>query len=205
MFVRSLSIGVAAVAIMASGAQAADLFIPTAPQPIYEAAGFSWDGLYAGVQVGGVFTNIDEAAPGTETDLSFGVIGAHVGANFTVADPILVGIELQGNYAWNSDLDISSGEFLALGRVGAVVTDQVLVYGAAGVGTKFSDDIDYESDGVFDGSSTGIYAFGGGVEVAVTDAISIRGEILGIGYFEDDAADDFFDEARATVGVSYHF
>ena len=203
MFVRSLSIGVAAVAIMASGAQAADLFIPTAPQPIYEAAGFSWDGLYAGVQVGGSFTDLVSTTTG-DTDLSFGVIGAHVGANFTVADPILVGIELQGNYAWNSDEDISSGEFLALGRVGAVVTDQVLVYGAAGVGTKFSDDIDYSLDaGVQD--STGIYAFGGGVEVAVTDAISIRGEILGIGYFEDDAGDDFFDEARATVGVSYHF
>ena len=208
MFVRSLSIGVAAVALMASGAQAADLIIPTTPEPIYESAGFSWDGLYAGVQVGGVFTDIvavDGAGVVVDDDLTFGVVGAHVGANFIVADPILVGVELQGNYLWNSDNDISAGEFLALGRVGAVVTDSVLVYGAAGVGTKFSDDIDFNGVEAGVQDSTGIYALGGGVEFAVTDSVTVRGEILGIGYFEDDAGDDFFDEARATVGVSYHF
>ena len=53
MFVRSLSLGVAAAALMVGGAQAADLIIPTTPQPIYEAAGFDWEGLYAGVRVGG--------------------------------------------------------------------------------------------------------------------------------------------------------
>ena len=45
MFVRSLSLGVAAAALMVGGAQAADLIIPTTPQPIYEAAGFDWAGL----------------------------------------------------------------------------------------------------------------------------------------------------------------
>ena len=202
MFVRSLSLGVAAAALLSSGAMAADLFIPTTPEPIYEAAGFSWDGLYAGVQAGGHFSDIDTLAT---DDVTFGVIGAHVGVNFTVADPIILGAELQGNWMFNGDEDISAGEFLALARVGAVVTDQVLVYGAGGFGVQFSDDIDY--DGVAGApvdDNTGIYALGGGVEFAVTDAVSVRGEILGIGYM-DDADDDFFDAARATVGVSYHF
>ena len=53
MFVRSLSLGVAAAALLAGGAQAADLIIPTTPQPIYEAAGFDWEGLYVGVRAGG--------------------------------------------------------------------------------------------------------------------------------------------------------
>ncbi|WP_375450993.1 outer membrane protein [uncultured Devosia sp.] len=205
MFVRSLSLGVAAAALLSSGAMAADLFIPTTPEPIYEAAGFSWDGLYAGVQAGGLFSDVDVvdgAGLVTDEDITFGAIGAHVGVNFTVADPIILGAELQGNYLFNSDADISAGEFLALGRVGAVVTDQVLVYAAGGFGMQFSDDIIY-SDG---DDSTGIYALGGGVEFAVTDAVSIRGEVLGIGYLDDgDDEDDFFDAARATVGVSYHF
>jgi outer membrane immunogenic protein len=186
---------------MVSGAQAADLFVPTTPEPILESAGFSWDGLYAGVQAGGFFSDYDIGPVGapTDTDLGFGVIGAHVGVNFTVADPIIAGIELQGNYLWNGDNDISLGEFLVLGRLGAVVTDQVLVYAAAGVGYQFSDDVVFANAD----DNIGIFALGGGVEFAVTDAVSLRGEILGIGDFENGG--DFFNGARATVGVSYHF
>jgi outer membrane immunogenic protein len=189
MFVRSLTLGVAAVALLSSGAFAADLIIPTTPQPIYESAGFSWDGLYAGVEAGGLFS--DNGAGDTDTR---GLVGAIVGVNFTVADPIVLGVELQGDYVFESDLgDDDAGMFLALGHVGAVVTDQVLVYAAGGFGVV----------GV-NGDSNGIYALGAGVDFAVTDNVSVRGEILGLGNF-DDANDDFFDSAKATVGVFYHF
>jgi outer membrane immunogenic protein len=204
MIARSLMLGVAGAALMISGAQAADLQIPTTPEPILESAGFSWDGLYAGVQAGGFFSNYDVLDAGgavVDDDIGFGVVGAHVGVNFTVADPILAGVELQGNYEWNGDNDISLGEFLVLGRLGAVVTDQVLVYAAAGVGYQFSDDVVFANGD----DNIGIFALGGGVEFAVTDAVSLRGEILGIGDFEDNGNDDFFNGARATVGVSYHF
>jgi len=188
MFVRSLSLGVAAVALLSSGAMAADLIIPTTPQPIYESAGFSWDGLYAGVEAGGLFT---DGAAGT--DDTRGLIGAVVGVNFTVADPIVLGLELQGDYVFEGDNGGDAGLFLALGHVGAVVTDQVLVYAAGGFGTVTQN-----------GDSNGIYALGAGVDFAVTDNVSIRGEVLGLGNF-DDANDDFFDSAKATVGVFYHF
>ncbi|MGV8955788.1 MAG: outer membrane protein [Cypionkella sp.] len=202
MFVRSLSLGVAAAALLSSGAMAADLIIPTTPQPIYEAAGFSWDGLYAGVEAGGLFNSntagvggggIGALLPNTTN----GVIGGVVGVNFTVADPILVGIELQGDYVFGNNQD--SGLFLALARVGAVVTDQVLVYAAGGVGAITTG-----------GTSDGVYALGGGVEFAVTDNVSIRGEVLGLGDFGNSAfasgaGDQFFDSAKATVGVFYHF
>jgi outer membrane immunogenic protein len=183
MFVRSLSLGVAAVALLSSGAMAADLIIPTTPQPIYESAGFSWDGLYAGVEAGGVFSDADTQ----------GLIGGVVGVNFTVADPIVVGLELQGDYVFEGDTVGDYGLFLALGKVGAVVTDQVLVYAAGGFGVRTQS-----------GNSDGVYALGGGVDFAVTDNVSIRGEVLGLGNF-DDANDDFFDDAKATVGVFYHF
>jgi outer membrane immunogenic protein len=168
---------------------AADLIIPTTPEPIYESAGFSWDGLYAGVEAGGLFS--DNGLGDTSTQ---GLIGAVVGVNFTVADPIVLGLELQGDYLFENDDFDNAGLFLALGHVGAVVTDQVLVYAAGGFGVIGAN-----------GDSTGVYALGAGVDVAVTDNVSIRGEILGIGSFDDAANDDFFDSAKATVGVFYHF
>jgi outer membrane immunogenic protein len=204
MIARSLMLGVAGAALMVSGAQAADLLVPTTPQPILESAGFSWDGLYAGVQAGGFWSNYDTfngAGVLVDDNTGFGVVGAHVGANFTVADPIVVGVELQGNYLWNGNNNISLGEFLALGRLGAVVTDQVLVYAAGGVGYQWGNSV--VTPGVGGADNIGIFALGGGVEFAVTDAVSLRGEILGIGDFQ--SGGDFFNGARATVGVSYHF
>jgi len=193
MFVRSLTLGVAAAALMASGAQAADLFIPTTPEPIIATQpSFSWDGLYAGVEAGGFF--YDDAVVATDT---YGVIGGAVGANFVAFDPILLGIEVQADYIWGDDAD--AGLVLALARVGAVVTDEVMVYAAGGLGSVFAD-----------GDSEGVYALGAGVEFAVTQNVSLRGEVLGIGDFEDAdppmaSGDDFFDAAKATVGVFYHF
>lgn len=197
MFVRSLTLGVAAAALLSSGAMAADLFIPTTPEPIYEAAGFSWDGLYAGVEAGGLFNGNNAGVGGGGVGIlaagtTNGVIGGVVGVNFTVADPIIIGAELQGDYVWGNAQD--SGLFLALARVGAVVTDQVLVYASGGVGSISTG-----------GTSNGVYALGGGVEVAVTDNVSFRGEILGLGDFATGAGDAFFDSAKATVGVFYHF
>jgi outer membrane immunogenic protein len=194
MFVRSLSLGVAAVALLSSGAMAADLIIPTTPQPIYESAGFSWDGLYAGVEAGGVFNsnNVNGGVGNLNANTTNGLIGGVVGVNFTVADPIIVGIELQGDYVFGNGQD--SGLFLALARVGAVVTDQVLVYAAGGVGAINTN-----------GVSDGVYALGAGVEFAVTDKVSIRGEVLGLGDFTNQANNQFFDSAKATVGVFYHF
>ncbi|WP_193336046.1 outer membrane protein [Devosia beringensis] len=192
MFVRSLSLGVAAAALLVGGAQAADLIIPTTPQPIYEAAGFDWEGLYAGVNVGGVFTNTN-GLTNLQTNASQFSVGGAVGVNFIAYDPILLGLEVQGDYVFQDGDD--AGMFLALARVGAVVTDQVVVYAAGGVGLT-------SRSGTTD---NGIYALGGGVEVAVTDAVSVRGEVLGLGDFSNTAGDQFFDGAKATVGVFYHF
>jgi outer membrane immunogenic protein len=89
----------------------------------------------------------------------------------------------------------SSGEFFANLRAGAVVTDSVLIYAIGGVGVSTSNN-----------TSTGLYQLGAGVEVAVTDAITVRGEVVGQGDFSTaGAADPFFEAAKATVGVYYHF
>jgi outer membrane immunogenic protein len=190
MFVRSLTLGVAAAALLVGGAQAADLIIPTTPQPIYEAAGFDWEGLYAGVRVGGEFFDSDVVGDDSDT---LGVIGGAVGVNFIPADPFLIGAEVTADYVFGDD-DVDFGEFFANVRAGAVVTDSVLVYALGGVGVATDDD-----------DSVGLFQLGGGVELAVTDSITVRGELVGQGYLEDDIDDDFFSNAKATVGVFYHF
>lgn len=195
MLVRSIALGVAAVALLSSAANAADLIIPTTPAPIMESAGFSWDGLYVGARAGGEFIgqNNGFGIANRANNTSYGVIGAVAGVNYTVSAPFLVGAEVTGDYVWNNGL--SSGEFFANLRAGAVVTDAVLVYAIGGVGIQ---------TGNGNNNNNGLYQLGGGVEVAVTDAISIRGEVVGLGDF-DGANDAFFEAAKATVGVFYHF
>lgn len=181
MFVRSLLVGVSLAAIGSVAASAADLIIPTTPMPIYEAAGFDWEGLYIGARAGGQSYN----------SVGFGHVGLAVGVNFVPVDPILLGVEVTGDWLWGNG--ISAGEFFANLRAGAIVTDSVLIYGIGGVGAYTTN-----------GFSVGEYQLGGGIELAVTDAVTVRGEVVGLGDF-DGANDAFFEGVKGTVGVYYHF
>ena len=201
MFVRSLAIGVSAAALMVGGAQAADLIIPTTPQPVYTPAGFDWEGLYVGARIGGAWigegNTYGSVVNGGTGNAGAFTLGAAAGVNFIPVDPFLLGVEVTGDYQWYDGLE--TAEFFANLRAGAVVTDNVLVYALGGVGFQTGDGVDSE----------GIYQLGGGVEVAVTDAITVRGELVGQGDFSDDvfgtSGDAFFESAKATVGVFYHF
>jgi outer membrane immunogenic protein len=192
MSVRALLAG-ASLAILGSvAAQAADLIIPTTPAPIMESAGFSWEGLYAGVRAGGQFIGSGTAYAGSPANSTAGVLGASVGVNFLPVEPFLLGAEVTADYIWNNAAP-STGEYFVNVRAGAVVTDSVLVYAIGGVGTNSRT-----------GFNQGVYQLGGGVELAVTDSVSVRGEVVGQGDF-DGASDSFFEAAKATVGVAYHF
>ena len=194
MFVRSLAIGVSAAALMVGGAQAADLIIPTTPQPIIEtSSGFDWEGIYAGARVGGQWVGTQKYGNSTLVDTTSGVLGAAVGVNFLPVDPVLLGLEVTGDWIWNEKY--SSGEFFANLRAGAVVTDNALVYAIGGVGFQAREGRD----------NAGIYQLGAGVEFAVTDAVTLRGEVVGQGAFDKNGSDDFFRATKATVGAFYHF
>jgi outer membrane immunogenic protein len=195
MSVRSLLIGVSIAALGTAAASAADLIIPTTPEPIYEAAGFDWEGLYAGVRLGGQWVGTNPYGNiGAGAAITQGVVGAAVGVNFIPVDPLLLGVEVTGDYVWGNDL--STGEFFANLRAGAVVTDSVMIYALGGVGVQ---------TGPAGAGSAGLYQLGGGVEFAVTDAITVRGELVGQGDFANVAPDNFFESTKATVGVFYHF
>ena len=170
------------VALLSTAAvSAADLIIPTTPEPIYEAGGFSWEGLYAGVRGGGQWF----------TAATYGVVGGVVGFNYLATDSFLLGAEVTSDYTWN-DFN-RGGEFFLNARGGVVVSDAALVYALGGTGFYTSG-----------GNYIGLYQLGGGVEFAVTDAISLRGEVVGQGSFTTNIG-RFFDSAKATVGVSYNF
>ena len=193
MFVRSLAIGVSAAALMVGGAQAADLIIPTTPQPIAPiASGFDWEGIYAGARVGGQWVGSAQYGNAVVGERTNGVLGVAAGVNFLPMDPVLLGLEVTGDLLWNDNL--TTGEFFANLRAGAVVTDNALVYAIGGVGFQAREGQDNE----------GIYQLGGGVEFAVTDAVTVRGEIVGQGAF-DQGDGDFFRATKATVGAFYHF
>lgn len=193
MIARSLMIGAAAVALMTSGAFAADLVVQApAADPIYESPMFDFDGFYAGATLGG-----------TAADGGYGNVGLVAGVNFIVADPILLGVEAQADLFFNGD-GLSAADALILGRVGALVTDEVLVYASGGVGVIGADNPERQE---------AFWAVGGGVEFAATENLSIRAEGLYYRTFDDGLDNEFnavdgadaSDAAKFTIGALWHF
>lgn len=192
MIARSLMLGVAAAALMVSGAQAADLMVQAPPaNAIYESPLFNFEGFYAGVTAGG-----------TIADNGYANVGVVAGVNFMVADPILLGVEAQGDLFFNGD-GLSAGDALILGRIGVLATDQVLVYAAGGVGIIGADNPSRRE---------AFWAAGAGVEVAVTDSMSVRAEGLymrtidsGVDNEFNPTSPDASDAAKFTIGALWHF
>lgn len=194
---RALLVGLSALALTAGAAQAADLYIPTTPQPIVESAGFDWEGMYAGVHAGALFYPDEEtseigplAVVGSDYG-TLGIVGLHLGVNSLISSNMLLGVEGTAEYLFDDYYDYA--QFMLNGRVGFLATESLLLYALAGVGVEYSF---YWED------TRGIYQLGVGAELAVADNISLRGQVAGIGLFD---SDDLFDGTKATIGISFHF
>ncbi len=181
--IRLLALSVACLPFFAGSALAADLLIP-ADDVAAVSDGFDWARPYIGAQVVGEFS-LDDGSD------YFGG-GVFAGVNFLASDNVVLGIEGTADLVSNGDYTYA--ELFVLGRAGLLVTPDVLFYGIGGVGYEF--DIDDPEDG-----STA-YQLGAGIEFAVADDVTLRGQLTGYGNFEDD---ELFDYARATVGVAFHF
>lgn len=147
-FTKRLMLGLAAATLLTTGAQAADLLMPA--NQIYDSPLFNFQGLYVGV-TGGVGT---QPGPGGN-----GTIGVVVGTNFDVTDAILAGVEFQADSVWNGSFYGLNALFL--GKLGGYLSDDMVIYGTAGGGWL---------------TGTGSYAFGAGLEKAIADQFSVRGE-----------------------------
>jgi outer membrane immunogenic protein len=167
---HSLLAGAALAVSMGSAAHAADLLQPA--DPIYSSPLFNFEGLYLGATGGGALSS------GT----GYGTLGVVVGANFAISDGIMAGVEFQGDAYWNSGF--TAYDALAFGRVGGFVADNTMLYGDLGAGFL---------------NGTTSYAFGGGAEMALTDQLSVRGDLQGIGAFGSMPS-----TGKATVGLIWH-
>jgi outer membrane immunogenic protein len=165
-----LMAGAALAVCLATSASAADLLVT--PDPIYDSPLFNFEGLYLGGTGGG-------ALSGT----LFGTLGGVVGANFAITDGIIIGGEFQADTYWNAG-GYAGYDALGLARVGGFLADNTMIYGDVGAGLM---------------NGTAVYAFGGGVELALTDQLSTRGDIQAIGAFGGVPT-----TAKATAGLLWH-
>jgi outer membrane immunogenic protein len=187
----------ALLASVATSAFAADL--PTRkgapPAPVYYAPPFTWTGFYVGINGGGAFTSVrsNQFIGGGSVFGSpdGGMVGGQIGYNYQI-NQLVLGVE--GSLDW-SDLSKSrtfgdgSSDSLkvnsfatALARLGYAY-DRTLFYVAGGYA---GGDV---HAGAFNDTVTGLsypggsswqsgYAIGGGIEYAITNNVTVKGEYL---------------------------
>lgn len=137
---------------------------------------FDWDGFYAGVHGVGQASAVGGGQVG---------IGANLGIN-TRLEFVLVGAEVavQG-LSGSAGMDVY---LQTIGRVGVAATDDVVVYGAGGLGLDV-------------GPGAGTDALlGGGVELALTETVSLRGQYLH--GFDLTGANP---KDQVSLGANFHF
>lgn len=177
---KIFSIAGMALAAPSGAAMAADLItVPVSTQaemPLHGGSGFDWSGFYAGVY--GAAQN----GPASGTQYGIG-INAGVNAQF---DFYLLGAEVAVKGLAGEVGDTAYGQIL--GRAGLVVNDNVLLYTAGGFGIDLG--APSEEDALL----------GGGVELSVTDSVSVRAQYLHGFPIEGGNPKDQF-----TIGANFHF
>lgn len=171
---RSLLVGLAATAMMTTAAAAADWMSAGGADPIYDSGLFNFEGFY----VGGTAGVASLPAPGM-----VGTVGGVAGANFVLTDALIAGVEFQGDTLWNGSGFVGF-DTLFLGKLGGYVMDNMVAYATAG-------------GGLVDGS--GAYGLGAGIEMAVADQLSVRGEAMALGNWGV-----WPDGGKAAIGVLWH-
>lgn len=168
---------------------------PVAPAPAPVATGRDWTGAYAGGSLG--FGELD--VPGVTGDFEGLTFGGHVGYNYDLGSIVLGGeFEVSGaNDFDNSAADLELDQVARLKLRAGYDAGNALPYVTAGwaqatVGTAGSD---LEDDGYF---------YGLGLDYAVTDTVSVGGEVLRHEFDDFDGAGDVTADTVA-LRVSYHF
>lgn len=196
---KKLLLASAALAALTTASLAADLPSRKGPPiaPVYVPA-FTWTGFYVGLQ-GGYAWGTSKGTIGTAAgvpvlgysyDTKGGVFGGHVGYNYQFSPNFVAGVE--GDLEWSGLKDSVSSAVVGVshrtkvdwqgsvrGRLG-VAFDRALIYATGGV--AFADvktDVSTFPGGVnlLSNSSTRAgWTLGGGIEYALTNNITIRGE-----------------------------
>lgn len=156
-----------ATAALSSATFAADLIIS---EPVVDnAVAFDWEGPYVGLFVLGHSAGL------------FGV-GVDAGVNVAVSDGFLLGLE--GDVAWLSD---NSWMGQVHGRAGFLASDEVLLYGLAGIG--------------FDSVWDAFIPVGVGAEFAVADNLTLRAQYQ----YQWDLDNSAQNAHVGKIGFNWHF
>lgn len=157
------------MALSAGAANAADTLM-SGSQP--GTPGFSWGGAYLGVYAGRTFTTLG----------TFDRVGGQAGYNL-VRGQFLVGVEGHGAVIITPS-GPAAAEVELSARLGVILRSRLLIYGEAGIGML---------------ADQGVYAFGGGGEIAVRDSFSVFAEAKTFGTFLSGCC-----STTVQFGVNYH-
>lgn len=160
-----------AVAALTTATLAADpIVMVDTPAPVYDDVSFGWDGPYAGVFV------LGQSNPGA--------LGIGVNAGVNISSDMLV-FGLEGDVAWVSAGGPWQGQ--VVGRLGAAVSDQAMIYALAGIGA--------------DGTTGGYVPIGLGAEFMVADNIGIKAQYE----FRWDLTAAAQNNHVGKIGLNFHF
>lgn len=179
--IHAFMLGCVCLPALAMSASAADMPLK-APAPAYYAPYFSWTGFYAGINGGyGWSTSFADKAKG-------GIYGGQLGYNWQMGSNFVLGIEgdFQGTTIKASQ-DLGGG-VTAEGKIPAFATvrgrvgyafNRALIYGTGGwayTNTKLS--LTGPGGSISDSTWSSGWTAGGGLEWAVWDRWSVKGEYL---------------------------
>ena len=183
---KLLSISLAALALTAGAASAADL--PNrkqAPAPYVAAPSYNWSGSYIGINAGYGFGSFSGAAGSQFKNPSNFVGGGQIGFNQQLANKVVVGVEGDFDYSGLQGKATSTGTAGSKARLDTLGTvrgrlgyamDRVMPYitaGYAGGNEKITIPGSNNSSGWRNG-----YAVGAGIDYALTNNVSARVEGL---------------------------
>lgn len=163
------------VAAMPAAAHATDLLTAGSTLPV-PSSGFDWNRFYAGIYGVGQGSSADGAQLGA--GIALGVDGR--------LEFLLVGGEVRiGGLDGGAGM---TGYVQGLGKAGIALSDSAILYGAGGLGASFS------------GPGQSDALLGGGVELALTDDLSVDAR-----YVHGFPISGANPKDQVTVGANFHF
>jgi len=186
IFLRT-ALGCVALVVVGTAAQAADMYRKAPPATPIEApvSVYNWTGFYAGANLGGEFLRDTATNAGVRQKMRAGSVfgGVQAGYNFQTG-PMVFGVETDlgyghptktKNFGFNT-MKIEEGVSGTLRARAGYAADRTLFYGTGGLAwANFSA----TGNGVEKASETRAgYVVGAGIEHAVTNNVSVKGEYL---------------------------
>ena len=222
-----IALGCAALVAASGTAFAADMYrkAPVAApiEAVAPVSVYNWTGFYAGANLGGEWLRDNGTLGGARRKMNAGSVfgGVQAGYNYQTG-PFVLGVEGDLGYGHPSKtkafpggnaMKIEQGVNGTLRARAGYAVDRALIYGTGGLAVsnfdvKASDGVTTESKS----KTRAGYVVGGGVEYAVTNNISVKGEYLyenfgkaGATFTNVGATKNDLSDHIVRVGVNYKF